>query len=81
MKENKCFIEEALNVYRTKSFIVVQSLGIRYDDLENNTLYSFDTYYKRNKSRDKEYEHIFMNRRNIDGRRIQVSMYSRTYKD
>jgi len=81
MKDKVLFIEEAINVYRTPQFIVVQSIGIRFDDLEDNTMFSFDTYYSRNKKRDKEYEHIFKNRRHIDGKRIRTTMYARTYVD
>lgn len=79
MERDAYFIEEAINVYRTEQFIVVQSLGIRLDDFEDNTMFSYDTYYYRNKKRDKEYEHIFKNRRHIDGRRIKTTMYARTY--
>lgn len=75
------FIENAINVYRTPLFIVVQNIGIRFDDSENNVMFSFDTFYSRNKSRDKEYEHIFRNRKYIDGKRIKTTMHARTYID
>lgn len=73
------FIEDAINVYRTDLFIVVQNIGIRYDDSENNVMFSFDTFYSRNQSRDKQYEHIFRNRKYIDGKRIKTTMHARTY--
>ena len=73
------FIEDGINVYRTELFIVVQNIGIRYDDSENNVMFSFDTFYSRNQNRDKEYEHIFRNRKYIDGKRIKTTMHARTY--
>lgn len=79
MKDNIRFIEEAINVYRTSQFIVVQNIGIMLDDLEDNTMFSFDTYYTRNKKRDREYEQVFKNRKHIDGKRIRTTMYARTY--
>ena len=39
---------------------------------------SQDTFIKRNKIRDKEYEKIFSFKQNINGRRIHSTMYSRT---
>lgn len=79
MKDKICFIEEAINVYRTPQYIVVQNIGFRFDDLQDNTMFSFDTYYCRNKKRDREYEHMFKNRRHINGKRIKTTMYARTY--
>ena len=75
------FVEDAINVYRTEQFIVVQNIGIRFDDAEDNVMFSFDTFYSRTKDRDKMYEHIFRNRKHIDGKRIKTTMYARTYVD
>lgn len=75
------FVEEAINVYRTELFIVVQNIGIRFDDSENNVIFSFDTFYSRNQNRDKHYEHIFRNRQPIDGKRIKATMHTRIYVD
>lgn len=73
------FIEEAINVYRTNKHIVVQKIGLKFDTEDDNILYSFDIFYQRNKNRDKEYENIFGNKTNIDGKRIKTAMYSRRY--
>ena len=70
---------EAENVYRTKKYIVVQSVGYKYSDKDYNFLYSFDTYYLRNKKRDSEYERAFLEKKNVNGRRLPVSMYVRKY--
>ncbi len=72
-------LNETINVYRTKLYIVIQSLCLKLDDIENNLLVSFDKYYLRTKSRDKRYETYFRNRKNINGKRIKTAMYSRTY--
>ena len=73
------FIEEAINVYRTNKHIVVQKIGLKFDAEDDNILYSFDIFYQRNKNRDKEYENIFENKININGKRIKTAMYSRRY--
>ena len=70
------FIEKIINVYRTQYYIVVQRLGV--DIFENCELYSFDTLYKRNKQRDIEYERIFKDRYDLNGRRIKTALYART---
>ena len=72
-------LNETINVYRTKLYIVIQSLCLKLDDIENNLLVSFDKYYLRTKSRDKRCETYFRNRKNINGKRIKTAMYSRTY--
>ncbi len=79
MKNNIYFLEETINVYRTEQYIVVQQIGLRLDDYEDNVIFSYDIYYLRNKKRDKEYERIYQNRRNINGKRIKTTMYSRKY--
>jgi hypothetical protein len=71
----------ATNIYRTKNYIVKQCMGIEYHNELENTLCSQDTYYKRTKARDKEYEKIFADKQNVNGKRIHSSMYSRTYID
>lgn len=72
---------EAENAYRTKKYIVVQRVGYRYSDKDDNVLYSMDTYYLRNKKRDGEYERAFSEKQNVNGRRLPVSMYVRKYVD
>ena len=73
------FLIGATNVYRTKQFIVRQSIGFQYDCKENNAVFSHDTFYRRTPERDKQYEIFFCHRRHIDGKRLPSTMYSRTY--
>ena len=75
------FIVDAMNVYRTRDFIVKQVIGIKYSDVENIAVISNDTFYHRTKKRDREYERIFWERKQINGKRIPSTMYARTYVD
>lgn len=74
-------LEGATNVYRTKKYIVKQCMGIEYHDQLDNAFCSQDTYYLRTKARDKEYEKIYFNKQNINGRRLHSTMFSRKYFD
>lgn len=49
-------LEEATNVYRTKHYIVEQVLGVDDNEVECAQLCSHDTFYRRTKKRDAEYE-------------------------
>ncbi len=73
------FLYDANNVYRTQNYIVKQVIGVRLSDELNNVVFSFDTYYHRTKKRDKIYEKAFAARKNIDGKRLPTTMYARTY--
>ena len=75
------FVVDAMNVYRTRDFIVKQVIGIKYSDVENIAVISNDTFYRRTKKRDREYERIFWERKQINGKRIPSTMYARTYVD
>lgn len=75
------FMVDAMNVYRTRDFIVKQVIGIKYSDVENIAIISNDTFYRRTKKRDREYERIFWERKQINGKRIPSTMYARTYVD
>lgn len=75
------FMNDAMNVYRTKNYIVKQVVKIKYSDTEDNVILSHDTFYRRTKKRDREYELIFCERKHIDGKRIPSTMYARTYVD
>lgn len=81
MRKQETFLEEVINVYRTKKYIVVQSLGLSFDAEDDNLMISYDKFYLRNKQRDKEYESFHQNKKNIEGRRIKTSMSSRIYID
>lgn len=72
-------LENSTNVYRTKFYIVKQVIDVKCDSEMSNALLSHDTYYLRNKSKDKEYEKIFAKKQKIDGKRLPSTMYSRTY--
>lgn len=73
------FMQGATNVYRTKDFIVKQVIGIQYSASENNVTVSYDTFYRRTRKRDAEYEILFCQRKNTDGKRLPSTMYARTY--
>lgn len=72
-------LEMADNAYRTKNYIVTQFVGVKYDPEEDTATYSHDTFYRRTKQLDDLYEFAFCLRKNIDGKRISVSMYTRQY--
>lgn len=74
-------IESALNVYRTKNYIVAQNCGIGFSDDEQNHIISDDIFFKRTPKRDAEYESVFEDRTLIDGKRLPTTMYSRVYID
>ncbi len=73
------FMVNAMNVYRTQNYIVKQVVSVKYSDVEDTLVLSHDTFYRRTKKRDREYENIFCNRKHIDGKRIPGTMYARTY--
>lgn len=75
------FMIDADNVYRTNEFIVKQSVVVQADKMENTAIISYDTYYRRTKLRDFEYEIMFAERRDIDGKRLSSNMYVRNYKE
>lgn len=73
------FMNTAVNVYRTKYYIIKQDLYLDTNIDGQEFLFSKDTFYLRNKKLDKIYEMIFSDRVNIDGRRIKCASYSRNY--
>lgn len=81
MNSDKDFLYEANNVYRTKNYIVKQIIGVRISEQEDNVVFSFDTYYRRTKKRDKIYEKEFADKKHIDGKRLPSTMYARKYID
>lgn len=75
------FLVNATNVYRTDGYIVRQEL-LLYDDEEQGThLFSRDTYFLCTPKRDREYEEVFADRHELNGRRIKATMYVRKYVD
>ena len=81
MKDIPEFLIEAKNVYRTKHFIVRQIISLQENCINGNELFSTDTYFKRTKSRDKQYNNAFNERINIDGKRLPSTAFSRNYID
>lgn len=73
--------EEAINFYRTENYIVKQILSFQYDECGNARLISNDIFYRRTRQRDCQYELLFGERRPLNGKRITVSMHSRSYVD
>lgn len=81
---NQCLPEFAVgatNVYRTKYFIVKQSVSVNRDEFEGNSVISHDTYYMRTRKRDAEYEQLFGARRHLNGKRLPTTVYTRRYVD
>ena len=72
---------DATNVYRTREYIVKQSVTLHFDERYGAVLYSNDTYYRCTPLRDREYEAVFATRAHINGKRIQTAMYARRYVD
>lgn len=73
------FLIDADNVYRTKSFIVKQSMEIVENDIEENGIISHDTYYRRTSARDLAYNMAFMDKVKINGKRLPSTQYTRRY--
>ena len=76
-------VNNADNVYRTREYIVKQQISTSVNKNSLIThLISEDTYYLRTPKRDVEYNIIFKVRgKNIDGKRIRSTMYTRKYVD
>ncbi len=72
------FPVDATNVYRPREYIVRQEIVLR-DDEPGTYLFSRDTYFLRTAKRDREFEELFADRADLNGRRIRTAMYVRTY--
>ena len=70
---------DATNVYRTKHFIIKQIVVIDCNEKIDSGIFSQDTFIARTKYRDKEYEKIFSQRLNINGKRMPTNMCARRY--
>ena len=75
------FLEDATNVYRTRKYIVKQCIAIMTHDEFDNVVSSQDTYYKRTRTRDKQYDEKFGTKYNARGKRLHTNMFTRTYVD
>ncbi len=74
--ENK---QQAINVYRTRKYIVTQDIYLNECVDGSSVLFSKDTYYLRNRKLDKQYETQFKDREYINGKRVHTTMYTRKY--
>lgn len=74
-------LSNATNVYRTKYYIIKQVIVIDCNEKIDSGIFSQDTFIRRTKSRDKEYEKIYNQRLNINGKRMPTNMCSRRYID
>ena len=75
------FLVNATNVYRTAGYIVRQELLLHDDEEQGTHLFSRDTYFLCTPKRDREYEEVFADRHELNGRRIRATMYVRKYVD
>ncbi len=57
------FEDEVANVYRTKHFIVEQVLCLKDDNVHTAQMCSHDTFIRRTKKRDAQYEKLFASRK------------------
>ena len=73
------FCEDAVNVYRTKRYIVKQDISVELTDGGEMIIFSNDVFYERTKIRDKQYEHVFSERKNMNGKRLPSTSYARRY--
>jgi len=74
------FMKDAKNVYRTRNYIIKQDISFNYDLYGNTNIHSDDTYYLRNKKLDKEFDRIFADRKNLNGKRICTITHTKKYK-
>ena len=72
---------DATNAYRTKYFIVTQVIDVNDNGVESAELCSRDTYFSRTQKRDADYERVFRERKQMDGKRLPTTMFSRQYID
>ncbi len=73
------FEDEAANVYRTKNYIVEQVLCLKDDNVHTAQMCSHDTFFRRTRKRDAQYDKMFASRKHIDGKRMPTNMCSRKY--
>lgn len=71
--------QQSWNIYRTQKYIVIQDIYLNECVDGSCVLFSNDTYYLRNRKRNKRYEKQFEKREYINGKRVHTSMYTRRY--
>lgn len=73
------FVIGADNVYRTKHYIVKQSIKKIEHLTEDNMLVSHDTFYLRTSHRDMLYNMYYADKKNKNGKRFPCTTYTRRY--
>ena len=73
------FCMDAVNVYRTKRYIVKQDLSVEQTDDGQTIVLSKDVFYERTKIRERQYENIFAKRKHMNGKRLLSTSYTRRY--
>lgn len=73
------FVIGADNVYRTKHYIVKQSIKKIEHLTEDNMLVSHDTFYLRTPHRDMLYNMYYADKKNKNGKRFPCTTYTRRY--
>jgi hypothetical protein len=68
------------NYYRTKKYIVEQSLYFNILPNGNAGIFSLDKYTLRTFARDRKFEKEFKSRENVNGNRVYASIYKRKYQ-
>ena len=80
MKSLLDYMDKANNVYRTKKFIVCQTVSLIRKSNGVSLIVTEDTYILRTPKRDFGYEIVFRVRGDhLDGKRIQSAIYLRKY--
>ena len=72
-------INVAINIYRTKRYIVKQYLYFMLEEGEHAIFGSDDVYYPRTPQRDREYDKKYENSLLPNGQRIRINGYTRYY--
>ena len=72
-------INVAINIYRTKHYIVKQHLYFMLEEGEHVVFGSDDVYYPRTPQRDREYDKKYENSLLPNGQRIRINGYTRYY--
>ena len=72
-------INVAINIYRTKHYIVKQHLYFMLEEGEHAVFGSDDVYYPRTPQRDREYDKKYENSLLPKGQRIHTNGYTRYY--
>ena len=73
------FINVAVNIYRTKHYIVKQHIYFMLEQGEHAVFGSDDVYYPRTPQRDREYDRKYKKSLLPNGQRIHTNVYTRYY--